>query len=103
MRVKVTFSEIALRDMVEIREWYSEQGVPDIGQRLVAEIVQHVESLRQHPDLGRVVPEFSQATIRELVPLRIVYRRDSVGVRVVRIWRSERLLRLPSETGHPKA
>jgi plasmid stabilization system protein ParE len=98
MEVRITFSEAALQDMIEIREWYAEQGVPEIGQRLVAEIVGHVEVLGDHPDLGRIVPEFSQVAIRELIhpPFRIVYRRDSMDVRVIRVWRSERLLRLPS-------
>ncbi len=93
-----------MTDMGEIGEWYSEQGVPEVGERLVGEIVHRIEALKDHPDLGRVVPEFDQAAIRELIfpPFRIVYRRDSKGVRVVCIWRSEHLLRLPSETGVPE-
>ncbi len=104
MRFKVTLSEIALRDMAEVREWYAEQGVPEVGPRLVVEVVQHVKTLEEHPDLGRVVPEFGHAPIRELIhpPFRIVYRQDSIGARVVRIWRSECLLRLLSETGEPE-
>jgi hypothetical protein len=43
---------------------------------------------------GRIVPEFDQPFLRELIrpPFRIVYRRDPKHVRVVRVWRSERLL-----------
>ncbi len=78
--------------------WYSEQGVPEVGQRLVAEIMAKIESLQAHPDRGRMVPEFNQPVLRELVhpPFRIVYRRDPDRVRVVRVWRSERLLKLPA-------
>ncbi len=80
-----------------MQEWYSEQGVPEVGQRLVQEIFQRVQALNDHPDIGRVVPEFDQPFLRELVhpPFRIVYRRDPDRVRVVRVWRSERLLHLP--------
>ena len=102
MRATVSFSESALGDLTAIRKWYSEQGVPEVGERLVSEIVTQVEMLAEHPDLGRVVPEFGQSTIRELIhpPFRIVYRRDLKRARVVRVWRSERLLRsVPQDEG----
>ena len=73
-----------------------EQGVPEVGKRLVSEVFQRVEALANHPDMGRVVPEFDQPFLRELIhpPFRIVYRRDAQRVRIVRVWRSERLLHL---------
>jgi plasmid stabilization system protein ParE len=74
--------------------------VPDIGDRLVAEVFQRVETLADHPDIGRVVPEFGQSFLRELIypPFRIVCRHDTKRVRVVRVWRSERLLRLDPDS-----
>ena len=97
--ITVTFAESALRDLEEVRSWYAEQGLPEVGDRLVAEVFQQVERLIDHPDMGRVVPEFDQPFLRELIypPFRMVYRRDSVRVRVVRIWRRERLLRSSSD------
>ena len=99
MAVKVTLAESAVRDLEEIVSYYQEQGVPEVGSRLVAEILARVESLRQHPDSGRIVPEFESPNLRELIqaPFRIVYRREQRRVRVVRVWRSERLLKLPRE------
>ena len=46
-----------------------------------------------------MVPEFAQPFLREMIhsPFRIVYRRDDRKVRVVRVWRSERLLQLSAE------
>jgi len=98
--ITVAFAESALRDLEGIRAWYAEQGVPEVGGRLVAEIFQQVERLVDHPELGCVVPEFDQPFLRELIhqPFRIVHRRDPVRVRVVRVWRSERLLRLSPDT-----
>lgn len=95
-RVAISFAESALRDLEEIKAWYAGQGVSDIGERLVAEVFQRVETLVDHPDMGRVVPEFGQSFLRELIhpPFRIVYRHDARHVRVVRVWRSERLLHL---------
>jgi toxin ParE1/3/4 len=73
--------------------------VPDVGERLLGEIVASIEALADHPDMGRIVPEFDQPLLRELIrpPFRIVYRRDPQRVRVVRVWRSERLLDINDE------
>ena len=49
----VAFAESALRDLEKIRAWYVEQGVPEIGDRLVAEIFLRVEHLVDHPDIGK--------------------------------------------------
>ncbi|MCP3176806.1 type II toxin-antitoxin system RelE/ParE family toxin [Desulfuromonas sp. KJ2020] len=61
------------------------------------EVIAFIEDLSSHPDRGRMVPEFNQSRLRELIhpPFRIVYRRDPQSLRIVRIWRSERLMRLP--------
>ena len=95
MPFNVRFAKSALADLKAIQAWYNEQGAPEIGVRLVREIVARVE----HPDLGRVVPEFGQSSLREIIhpPFRIVYRRDSNAVRIVRIWRSERRLQLTKQ------
>ena len=95
----VTLAESALADLEAILAWYAEQDVPEVGQQLVEEILHRVQALRDHPDMGRVVPEFDQPFLRELIhpPFRVVYRRELRHVRVIRIWRSERLLRLPSD------
>lgn len=94
--IVLSFAESALRDLEEIKAWYSEQGVPVAGERLVVEMFQRIEALIGNPDIGRVVPEFDLPFHRELIhpPFRIVYRRDTHRVRVIRVWRSERLLRL---------
>ncbi|QVL47816.1 MAG: type II toxin-antitoxin system RelE/ParE family toxin [Thiocapsa sp.] len=96
--VGVSFAESALSDLAGILAWYADEGLPAVGERLVAAIFERVEVLADHPDIGRVVPEFEQPFLRELIhpPFRIVYRRDPLRVRIVRVWRSERVLRLPA-------
>ena len=95
--VNVSFAESAVQDLEGIKEYYQEQGVPEVGDRFVKEIVGLAEELSIHPDRGRVVPEFENPHLRELIhpPFRIVYRRFSEKVSVVRVWRSERLMQLP--------
>lgn len=99
-KTTLTFAESALRDLEDIRDWYAGESVPAVGQRLVAEIFERVQALQAHPDMGRVVPEFGQAYLRELIhpPFRIVYKREPRKVRIVRVWRSERLLKLGGDT-----
>ena len=94
--MKVTLAESAVRDLEEIVAHYEERGAPTVGADFVAEILDRIESLSDRPDVGRVVPEFENPCLRETIkpPFRIDYRRDAERVRVVRIWRSERLLEL---------
>lgn len=93
----ITFAESAISDLEEIRGWYAEQQVPEVGERLVGELVSRVERLSDLPETGRVVPEFGVAHLREIIhpPFRIVYRLEVNRIRIVRVWRSERLLRMP--------
>jgi toxin ParE1/3/4 len=93
----ITFAASAIKDLEDVQAYYSGEGVPDVGKRLVTDIMNTVERLGAHPLSGRVVPEFNVEHLREIIypPFRIVYRHDKNKVRIVRIWRSERLLRLP--------
>jgi len=95
--VNISFSKSAIDDLKSIKEYYLEQGVPQIGQDFVVAIVEHIESLAEHPSIGRVVPEFNDDSIRELIhsPFRVVYLRESESINIIRVWRSERLLKLP--------
>lgn len=95
--VSVRFAESAVADLEAIKEWYADQGVPQVGDRILAGVFERVERLREHPAMGRVVPEFGESFLRELIypPFRIVYHRSSKLIRVIRVWRSERLLVLP--------
>ncbi len=95
----LTFAESAVQDLEDILAYYADQAMPQVGSRLVAEIIADIESLSSQPRMGRMVPEFEQDFLLELIraPFRIVYRVDRDRVRIVRVWRSERLLKLPQE------
>lgn len=43
--MNISFSKSAIEDLKAIKEYYSEQGVPQIGQDFVAAIVEHIETL----------------------------------------------------------
>jgi plasmid stabilization system protein ParE len=92
--LKIHISDSAFADLHDIKDYYQSQLVPDIGDKFVREIIQHIESLPANPDKGRKVPEFNQQKIRELIhlPFRIVYLREVSSIHIVRVWRNERLL-----------
>lgn len=97
--MNISFSKSAIDDLQAIKDYYSEQGVPQIGQDFVAAIIEQIETLYTHPDIGRIVPEFDDESTRELIhtPFRIVYLREKKSINIVRVWRSERLLKLPEQ------
>ena len=96
-KFKITFAVSAVRDLEEIRAWYTDQQVPEVGEMLIGELLFQVQRLAELPESGRTVPEFDVLNLGEIIhpPFRIVYRLDKVRIRIVRVWRSERLLKMP--------
>jgi plasmid stabilization system protein ParE len=97
--VKILISDSAFSDLEDIKEYYEDEGVPEVGLKIVASIIEHIQTLKRNPEIGRVVPEFGETKIREVIhpPFRIVYLKEQYSVHIVRVWRSERLLELPEE------
>lgn len=94
--MKILISDSAYSDFEAIKEHYTEEGVPHIGEQFIASIIEHIETIPTNPDIGRKVPEFNIDKIRELIhgSFRVVYLREEKLIHIVRIWRSERLLKL---------
>jgi plasmid stabilization system protein ParE len=97
--MKILFTQSAVSDLEAIKEYYLNEGAPQVGEEFVISIIEHIQTLKQHPDIGRLVPEFNTPKIRELihVPFRVVYLREEALIHVVRVWRSERMLELPDK------
>ena len=95
----IRLAESAVHDLEELRLWYVEQGAAATGERTLRRMLDSIRLLKDSPDLGRIVPEFGQTSLRERIrpPFRIVCRREAQGVSIVRIWRSERLLAVPAD------
>jgi plasmid stabilization system protein ParE len=93
-RFTVEYAESAADALLQVLACYASQDVSDVGRRWVAAVIERVGQLEVFPDSGRVVPEFDTPWLRELEmpPFRIVYRRETASVIVVRVWRSERLM-----------
>ena len=92
----IGFAPPAVADLEEVQAWYQRLDAPEVGARVIAELIEQIERLSEFPESGRVVPEFDVPSLREIIdpPFRIVYRLQAERVLIVRIRRSERLMDL---------
>ncbi len=86
----------AHKDLEIFFEYYRDQGNLKTAGTLIKSIYQKIERLSKYPDSGRMVPEFQSQYLRELIypPFRIIYHREPNHISVIRIWRSERPLKI---------
>jgi toxin ParE1/3/4 len=63
---KVHWSPQAISDVESIRDFVGRDS-PSFGTLLAARIVDSVERLGMLPESGRIVPEFQDATLREIL------------------------------------
>ena len=93
MAFRLIWSPSARLDVKDIAAFIAEDS-PSTAKRFVKGLFQAVERLADFPRSGRIVPEFDDPAIREVIrrPCRIVYRIDSVDrtVQIVRVWHAAR-------------
>ena len=93
MAYKLIWAPSACLDLKELASYIAESH-PKTAARFVQSVFKTVEHLAAFPESGRVVPEFDDPVIRELIrkPCRIVYRvlPKKETVEIVRIWHAAR-------------
>lgn len=93
MDYKVVLAPRAIEDLRDIVRYIAAER-PDTARHLGLALVEKTKVLAQFPFSGRMVPEFSDPMIRELIlkPYRIVYRIDerTSVVGVARYWHGVR-------------
>jgi len=97
-KASIQFAPSALEDLQTIATYYNDQGASEIGRQMIISLIEAVKELARYPEMGRIVPEFNETSLRELIrpPFRVVYRLEQgQKISVIRIWRSERILELP--------
>ena len=87
----LTWSPQAVRDLEGIRAYIATDS-PRYADLTVARIVAVVERLKAFPESGRIVPERSDPTIREVVVsrYRAVYRRRADSVEIATVFRGSK-------------
>ena len=93
MAYKVIWSPAARDDLHDIVRYIS-QDSPERAEIFGYRLIQQVDILKEHPEVGRSVPEHHNPLIRELVfrPYRIIYRvqHEPKIITIARIWHGAR-------------
>ena len=93
MDYRIVWSPSARADLKSVVLYIAEED-PPAAEKFGLKIIGMVEQAAVFPESGRVVPEFSISTVRELIlkPYRIVYRIDeeSKAIDIARVWHAKR-------------
>lgn len=93
MAFQLMWSPAARLDLRDIFTYVADDD-PAAAAKFVQSVLQAVERLPDFPQSGRIVPEFGDPLVREVIrrPCRIVYRinQAATAVEIVRIWHSRR-------------
>lgn len=93
--VKINWTNFALQDLLEIAEFISKDSTR-YAQMTVKHLFESPSILKTHPKAGRIVPEFHDETLRELIrgSYRLVYRIvDKNRIDILTIHHSARLIK----------
>jgi len=90
---EVIIAPLAFRDLEEVFDFIARDS-PDNASRFVRHLIDSTRKLSDFPKLGRIVPNFKNPLIRELVvrSYRVIYRLDPINehVEIVRFWHAAR-------------
>ena len=92
---KVKFSGIALSNLQSIHEYISKDA-ESYADNVIKNIIKRVKVLEMHTHIGKVVPEFKNPLIRELIEgnYRIIYEVENENeISILRIYHAARLLK----------
>ena len=93
MAFKLIWSPSARLDLKDIGAYIAEDS-PTAADQFLRSLFQAVERLADYPESGRIVPEFGDPNIREVIrrPCRIIYRihRRKRTIEIARVWHAAR-------------
>ena len=95
MKASIVWSERARSDLIGILD-YIAMDSSDAARTFIASLMQKVEALADFPRLGRVVPEYSNADLREIIfgKYRIVYTVSDTAICIVTVFEGHKRVEL---------
>jgi toxin ParE1/3/4 len=93
--VKINWTELSISDLKSIYDYIS-QDSKRYASLTINKIYNRAQLLIEQPQIGRIVPEFNDPNIRELIigNYRLVYKLlDEYSLDILRIYNSARLLK----------
>ncbi|HEY3853901.1 MAG TPA: type II toxin-antitoxin system RelE/ParE family toxin [Verrucomicrobiae bacterium] len=90
---KVIIAPSAQADLADIVRYVAQHN-SDAAAALGYELITRAENVANFPEMGRVIPEFKQPNLREVIcrSYRIIYRLqpDRQQIEIVRFWHGAR-------------
>lgn len=92
--VTIIWTELAIEDLRLLHEYISRDSKA-YADKHIEKLISRVDQLENFPQSGRMVPEFNNPALRELIEgnYRIIYRVFENHIGIVRIHHSARQLR----------
>ena len=93
--MKIVWTQEAVNRLISIEEFITDDS-PTRATKFISQIINKAESLKKHPNKGRIVPEFSLPELREIIfkNYRIVYRVSQDLIEILTVFDSHRLIRV---------
>lgn len=92
-RVRLLWAARAISDLEQVADFIALDS-PAGATSFVTKVVEAVSTLEAFPGAGRVVPEYGESSLRELIfrNYRIVYRTDEQSVSIVTVFHGSKPL-----------
>ena len=93
MAHRIVWSRTAAQDLRSLVKYIARDN-PARAEQFGYKVISNIDILQDHPHVGRIVPEFRQSELREIVvrPYRVIYRiKDSSEIiEIIRVWHAAR-------------
>ncbi len=92
--VTIIWTDLAIQDLKSIHDYIALDS-KFYAKRFVAKLILRVDQLEVSPNLGRMVPEFNNISIRELIDgnYRLIYKVETKSITILRFHNSAKLLK----------
>lgn len=92
--MQVIWTRESLKRLKEIKDYISRDS-PKRAVSLIDFLIEQGDMLKDHPKIGRIVPEIESEKIREIIArkYRIIYRLTKNRIEILTIFEGHRLLR----------
>lgn len=93
--VRIEWTERSLEDLNEIHNYIARDS-KSFANLFIKKMYNTIQKLKDFPNMGRIVPEVTILSVREIVfqNYRIIYRTLKDHVEIITVFHGSRLLRL---------
>lgn len=92
--MKVAWSYVALGNLLEANKYIAAEN-PDAARKLIIDLYEKGNGIKEFPEKGRVVPEINKKNIREVFcrEYRIIYKIESKRIYILTVRHMKQILK----------